>query len=138
MGPSMGIEEKLHAQLAHKDERIKHFQYSLTNSAFELRHLHERVEQLETMIAELRGSASFKLAQEVARAFRLIAPPETGRRRALHLGFRGLRNVPKLRDRRWVARKLRLLLNESHAKLRLVLDSARITGEKLVGPAAVS
>jgi len=130
----MGIEEKLLAQFEEKDEQIRQLEGLLAESESELTQLHQRVEHIERMLHELSSSDSYKLAEKLARASRLIAPPGTGRWRALHLGLRGLRALPKLRDRQWVARKARLLLNGSRTKLGQLLDTCRIRGQRFVGP----
>ena len=129
MGPSMGIEENRPARLDQKDEQINQLVELLAQSESELRHLHETIRKLEAVIDEMSGSASFKLAQGIARPFRLLAPPGTRRRRVLHLGHRGLRAVPKLGNGKWVAGKIRSLVNGSGAKPGPVTDSSPIAEE---------
>jgi GT2 family glycosyltransferase len=130
----MEMEKDLLAQLVEKDKWIDRLEEMLAESESELNQLHQRVEHLELMLRELSSSASYKLAHKFARTFRLIAPPGTGQRRALHLAFRLVRAVPMLRDRQWVAHKARLLLNRSRTKLGQWLDSFRIRGERFLGP----
>jgi O-antigen biosynthesis protein len=134
MGSGMGSEEKPLARVVEKDVWINQFKELLAQSEAELTQLQQRVAHLELTLHELSSSASYKLAHKLARGFRLIAPPGTGRRRALHLGFRVLRGVRKLRDRQWVAHKARMSLNRSRTKAGQLLDSCRIRAEKLVGP----
>ncbi len=95
----MAIEEELLARLGEKEKWIAVLEESLAESEIELHRLQDKVRELES----LRNSATYKVVHRVARSTSRIAPPGSRRRRMLHLGFRVLRAVPKLRDRQWVA-----------------------------------
>ena len=129
----MTPEEERLAQLVEKDRRIKQLELSLKDSDSEVEHLNQRIEELELMIHEVWNSASYKIAHRVARAMRRIAPLGSGRRHALHLGFRAVKALPKLRVRQWVRQRLTKLWNRSSRGLGLVLLACRIEKNRFVG-----
>ncbi len=128
------MEEKLLAQLEEKNEWIHQLETSLAESESELIDLQERVQDLEWMLEEMRASTSYRVALQFARAGALLAPPGTVRRRFVRLGARGLRSVPKLRNRQWVVHKVKMALNRCRGSLGLVLRHCRIMAERFVGP----
>jgi glycosyltransferase involved in cell wall biosynthesis len=136
----MLMEEKLLAQLAGKDDWIDQLEKSLTEAESELERLHYKVRELEGRdrevsgaLAEMTNSASYRLALKLSHVCRRIAPPGTGRRQALHMGYRGLRALSKLRNRHWVAYKAGRLLNGSRRRLGLLLHACWAEGEQFVG-----
>jgi len=128
------MEEKLLAQLEEKNEWIHQLETSLAESESELKDLQDRVQDLEWMLEDMRASRAYKAALQFARAAALLAPPGTVRRRFLHLSARGLRSVPKLRNRRWVVHKVKMASNRCRGSLGLVLRRCRIMAERFVGP----
>ena len=98
----MGTEEELLAQLQEKREWIDQMERSLTDYEAELSELHQKVQILEWLLHDTRSAAAYRLAHGISRASNLVAPPGTRRRKLLRLGYRGLRAVPKMRDRHWV------------------------------------
>jgi O-antigen biosynthesis protein len=126
-------QEKLVAQLEESEEWIGQMERSLSDTEIALTYHYERAQELERTLHEIRSSASFRMANRIALACRRIAPLGTGRRRALHLGFRSLRAMPKLRSRRWVALKLGRLLNGSRYGLSLLVHACRVESKQFLG-----
>ena len=118
------MEEKLLAQLEEKNEWISQLETSLAETESELIDLQDRVQDLECMLEEMRASTSYRVALQFARAGAPLAPPGTVRRRFLRLGARGLRSVPKLRNRQWVVHKVKMALNHCRGSLGLVLSAS--------------
>jgi len=129
----VGIEEKLLVQLEEKQEWIDQMERSLADYEAELNELHQKLQTMESLLHETRSAGAYRMAHHISRACRLIAPPETRRRRLLHLGYRGLRAIPKLRHRHWVADKVSQMLSRSRSKLALKLTGYQIVGERLLG-----
>ena len=102
----MTTQEKLVAQLEESEEWIGEMERSLSDTEIALTYHYQKAQELERILDEVRNSATFKLADGIVRACRRIAPAETHRRRALHLGYRYLRAVVKLRNRQWAAQNL--------------------------------
>ncbi len=130
----MGIEEELLARVVEKEESIGWLEESLAQSDNELNRLREQVHVLESMLHETRGSATFKVVRRLARAASRVAPPGSRRRRLLHLSFRVLRAVPKLRDRQWVAHLVKSRMKGSRDKLGQLFNSSRIVMQRLIEP----
>ncbi len=129
----MGIKEKLLVKPEEKQEWIDHMERSLADYEAELNELRQRVQGLEWLLHDTRSSAAYRLAHHISRASRWIAPPDTRRRRLLHLAYRGLRAVPKLRHRQWVAQKVEVLVGRVRTKIAHELCSHRAMAEKILG-----
>jgi GT2 family glycosyltransferase len=127
----MGIEEKLLAQLEENEEWIAVLEQSLAQLDCQLKDSHEKVQGLESMLHETRNSRCYKLAQRFACAARQIAPPGTGRRRMLLLGIRGLKAMPKFRNRQWVGQKFKTLSNQLGSTLGLLIRPEIFKRERL-------
>ncbi len=130
----MGIEEELLARVVEKEESIGRLEESLAQSDNELNRLREQVYLLESLLHETRGSVSYKVVRRLVRATSRVAPPGSRRRRLLHLSFRVLRAVPKLRDRRWVAHLVKSRMNGSRDKLGQLFNSSRNVMQRLIEP----
>jgi O-antigen biosynthesis protein len=126
-------DEKLLAQLEATEDWLDQVERSLAESERGIRQHFERAEELERALNEIRSSASFRAANRVAGACRLLAPPGTLRRSALHACYQALKLVPKLRNRHWVAENAARLVYSSKRGLRLILLAGRIEGKQFVG-----
>ena len=69
----------------------------------------------------------------VSRAGLTIAPPGTRRGQVFSFGYRAWKAAPKMRNRRWVAHRVKMALNRARGTLRLMLRPYRIAGERLFG-----
>jgi len=77
---------------------------------------------------------AWNVARQLGSAGDAIAPPATAVRSALVLAGRGLRALPKLSSRRYVAHKIKMALNRARGNLGLWLRPCRMTVERLVVP----
>ena len=73
-----------------------------------------------------------KAASRLGSAVDAIAPPGTARREALLLAQRGLRALPKLSSRRYVAHKTKMTLIRARGTLYLILRPYQFMIERLV------
>ena len=139
----MGMEEKLLVELAERDEWIDQLEKSLTQTESELKQLVIAARmaafegsgsgEISGVLGEIDNSTCYRLALKLSYVCRRMAPAGTGRRRVLHLGYRTVRAVPKLRNRQWVASKLERLRSGSHRKLGLLFQACRVDGDRFVG-----
>ena len=109
-GELMGVEEQLRAELEAIQECVEKLEQCLENRESELGELHAKVRWLECILSELRSSRSFKVSARMASFSRRLAPWGSKRRRLLRLAYRGVKAVPKLRNRQWIVGKVRDLL----------------------------
>src|SRR5271157_4616713 len=73
-----------------------------------------------------------QVASQLSSAVDAIAPPGTARRGALVLAGRGLKALPRLSGRRYVAHKIKMTLIRARGTLYLILRPYQITSGRLV------
>jgi GT2 family glycosyltransferase len=125
--------EELRARLQEKEEWIDHLEETIEECQSELTEAHARLQYLESVVDLMTGSLSWKLTQQVAAVVGVVAPPGSARRQLLHVGYRGVRALPKLRHRQYVAHKLRVALNRARGRLGLLLYRYGCLAERLLG-----
>ncbi|MGC8638477.1 MAG: glycosyltransferase [Isosphaeraceae bacterium] len=127
------MEDARFDQIENNEEWIDWLESSLEETRDELDATLERVQELERRLEEITDSPLWKLDRSFARGCNLIAPPGSGQRRLLHVAFRGLRALPKLRHRAWVAQKTRMALDRAGSALALVSHPYCLLGKRLTG-----
>jgi hypothetical protein len=83
--------------------------------------------------SHLLSSVPWTLAQQIGRIGCKIAPPETGRRRVLLFGYRGLTAIPKVRRSQYVARKISKFWDYCRVRLPLPFYRDVLTGRWTLG-----
>jgi len=107
-------DSRLRAMLQEKDEWISELEQSIDVYDVKLQEKTRRVHELEHALAQATGSMAWKLARRLRGVGLRLAPPSTMRRQFLKLGYRGMRALPKLTSREYVARKVSALWNHLH------------------------
>jgi glycosyltransferase involved in cell wall biosynthesis len=129
----MGMEEQLRTELTDKNARILQLEALLAEADADRFELHDANVRLESTLRELSSSRAFRMAYKFVCILRQAAPPESRRRRLLRHGYRTIRGLPKLRDRRWVAQTSRQLASQLGEQLARWLLALQKQGVRLVG-----
>ena len=130
----MSMEDGRFDQIEDSDEWIDWLEQSLAITQDELDETLERLQEVERVLDEVRRSPLWRLDRQIAQAGNVIAPPGTGRRRVLHLGFRGLRALPRVRHGWWVAQKFKLALGCAGKAMNRLLRPLGVLGPSLLKP----
>jgi GT2 family glycosyltransferase len=130
----MGMDDSPLNQNSANADWIRRFERSLAESRSGFEETAERLRELEKALDEIKNSAFWRLHQKLARVGAVIAPRGSLRREALRLSYRGLRALPRMRDRRWTANKLRLGLNRATTMFGLLLRPCQVVGNRLMAP----
>jgi O-antigen biosynthesis protein len=120
-------------ELAEKEVWIDQMERSLAESRIESRYHADRARQLERALHEATSSISYKFASQVALVCRRVAPPGTGRRTTLRLGYRSIKAVSRLRNRQWVVQEAKRLLSRSLRGLGILKLALQIEEKRFVG-----
>ena len=84
------------------------------------------------MLDDVTDSIAWKVARQLGSAGDVIAPPGSARRSALAFAGRGLKALPKLSSRRYVAHKIKMTLIRTRGTLYLILRPYQIMSGRLV------
>ena len=76
---------------------------------------------------------AWKFARQLGRAGNAIAPPGSARRGACALAGRGLKALPRLRNRRYLAHKIKMSLIRTRGTLALALRPYQIISRRSAG-----
>ena len=91
-----------------------------------------REQVIHTMHDDVTDPIARKVARQLGSAGDAIAPPGTARRGALVLAGRGLKALPRLSSRRYVAHKIKTTLIRARGSLFLILRPYQIISGRLV------
>ena len=106
---------------------------ALSEVRLELKQTLEWLRELEATLDDLKGSVSWKLARQFETAGLRLAPPGSRRSRAIYLCYRGLMALPRLRNRHYLAHKLKTALRRSREQPVSVLRPCRVRAERVLG-----
>ena len=107
---------------------------SLHEARSQLKETLDWLRELEGTLDDIKGSVSWKLARQLESAGLYLAPPGSRRSRAMFLCYRAVMAVPRLRNRHYVAHKLKTALSRARGTANLVLRPFRVLAERATAP----
>jgi GT2 family glycosyltransferase len=88
----------------------------------------------ERSVEEIRGTPFGKSLALFGRVKKALVPRGTRRSQILSLCCRGVKAIPKVRDRRWIAHKVKMASRRARSSLGLLLRPYRVLGGRLMAP----